>query len=174
MLKLRELERRDIPTINTWRNDPELIACLGAPFRYINPDVDQQWYDGYLRSRNNCVRCAIVEEKQDEILGLVSLASIDNVNRSGHLHIMIGGSENRGRGLGTFAVRAMVEHAFSNLNLNRIELGVLETNLPALRLYEKVGFVREGLKRQSTYKNGKYVNIIMMGLLREEYQPLAD
>ena len=40
MFHLRELERKDLPTINKWRNNPELIALLGAPFRYINLDVD--------------------------------------------------------------------------------------------------------------------------------------
>lgn len=171
MYKLRELEREDLKKINSWRNDPHLIACLGAPYRYINEDVDREWYDKYLHTRNNSVRCAIVdEENENEVLGLISLLSINYINRSGELHIMIGGSENRGRGIGTFAVRAMVEHAFNNLNLRRIELGVLESNAPAIRLYEKTGFVREGVKRKSNYKNGEYVSLIMMGLLKEEWQ----
>ena len=54
-------------------------------------------------------------------------------------------------------------------SLNRIELGVLENNLPAIRLYEKNGFVKEGIKRNSNYKNGKYISMIMMSLLKEEY-----
>lgn len=170
MYRLRELERKDLEKINRWRNDPSLIACLGAPFRYINEDVDRDWYDKYLRSRGNSVRCAVVSEDSDEILCLVSLMSIDSVNRSGQLHIMIGDPENRGKGIGTFAVKAMVNHGFRNLNLRRIELGVLEDNRAAIGLYTKVGFVREGMKRQSNYKNGKYHNLIMMGLLREEYE----
>jgi len=165
--RLRELERGDLEKINKWRNDPDLIACLGAPYRYINGDVDRAWYDKYLNSRSNSVRCAIVDDG-DEILGLISLMDIDAINRSATLHIMIGGEENRGKGVGTFAVQAIVEHAFMNLNLRRIELGVLETNHRAIHLYEKVGFVREGLKRQSNYKNGQYVGMIIMGLLREE------
>lgn len=168
MYRLRELERKDIEIINRWRNDPELIGSLGAPFRYINAEVDQRWYEQYMNSRGSCVRCAVVDEK-DEILGLVSLMSIDSVNRSAHLHIMIGNLENRGKGIGTFAVCELVNHAFNNLNLRRIELGVLETNEPAIRLYQKVGFVREGVKRQSVYKNGAYLNLIMMGLLRDDY-----
>ncbi|MBQ7346476.1 MAG: GNAT family N-acetyltransferase [Clostridia bacterium] len=169
MYKLRELEREDLKKINKWRNDPNLIACLGAPYRYINEDVDQEWYDKYLHARSNSVRCAIVdEEKENEVLGLISLLNINYINRTGELHIMIGGSENRGKGIGTFAVRAMIAHAFNNLNLHRIELGVLETNAAALRLYEKTGFVREGVKRKSNYKNGKYINMIFMGLLKEE------
>ena len=170
MYKLRELEREDLKRINKWRNDPNLIACLGAPYRYINEDVDQDWYDKDLHARGNTVRCAIVnEENESEVLGLISLLDINHVNRTGELHIMIGSSENRGKGIGTFAVRAMVEHAFLNLNLRRIELGVLDSNAAAIRLYEKTGFVREGVKRKSNYKNGKYANMILMGLLREEW-----
>ena len=45
MYKLRELEREDIKRINKWRNDPYLIACLGAPYRFINEDVDSDWYE---------------------------------------------------------------------------------------------------------------------------------
>jgi RimJ/RimL family protein N-acetyltransferase len=171
MYKLRELERKDIKSINKWRNDPHLIACLGAPYRFINEDVDSDWYDKYLNARSNSVRCAIVDsDREDEVLGLISLLNINYVNRCGELHIMIGNSENRGRGIGTFAVKAMIEHAFYNLNLRRIELGVLETNDAAIRLYEKTGFVREGLKRRSNYKNGEYVGMIMMGLLKEEWK----
>lgn len=170
MYKLRELKREDMKKINQWRNDPNLIACLGAPYRFINEDVDSDWYEKYMHSRSNSVRCVIVDsEHENDALGLISLLNINYINRSGELHIMIGDSENRGKGIGTFAVRAMIAHAFQNLNLRRIELGVLETNLSALRLYQKTGFVQEGLKRKSNYKNGEYVSMIMMGLLREEY-----
>ena len=47
MYKLRELERKDLTTINVWRNDPELISYLGAAFRYINLDVDIKWFENY-------------------------------------------------------------------------------------------------------------------------------
>ncbi|MBE6797089.1 MAG: GNAT family N-acetyltransferase [Ruminococcaceae bacterium] len=169
MYKLRELEREDLKKINKWRNDPDLISCLGAPYRFINEDVDSEWYDKYLNTRGNCVRCAIVDEdKESEVLGLISLVDINYINRSGELHIMIGGSQNRGKGIGTFAVKAMLDHAFDNLNLRRVELGVLETNLPAIKLYEKTGFVKEGIKKESNYKNGRYVSMIMMAILKDD------
>ena len=171
MYRLRELERKDIKKINKWRNDPELIACLGAPYRFINEDVDSDWYEKYMHSRNNSVRCAIVNSENDEeILGLISLLDINYINRSAELHIMIGLAQNRGKGIGTFAVKSMVDHAFNNLNLRRIELGVLENNIPAIKLYEKTGFVKEGIKRKSNYKNGEYISLIIMALLKEEWK----
>ena len=168
--QLRELERRDLSAINQWRNDPELIRLLGAPFRYINPEVDVRWYEAYMNNRNSAVRCAIVESGKDEILGLVSLTGIDYLNQSAELHIMIGEAENQGKGIGTFAVNAMLAHAFNNMNLHRIELTVLASNKRAQHLYEKCGFVYEGCKRQADYKNGEFVDVWCYAALKSEYQ----
>ena len=169
MYELREIEKKDLITINKWRNDPELISMLGAPFCYINIEVDNKWFDNYMSNRNNAVRCAIVKKDEDIILGLVSLVSIDYMNQSAEFHIMIGDKENQGRGIGSFAVEKMLFHAFSNMNLNRIELTVLEDNKRAQHLYEKFGFIKEGVKRLSKYKNGKFVNMILYAILREDF-----
>ena len=167
MYRLRELERKDISTINKWRNNEDIISNLGAPFRYINQDIDNKWFDSYLTNRNNCVRCSIVDE-EDLILGLVSLTNINYTNLSCVFHIMIG-ENNQNKGAGTFAVREMLKHAFFNMNMHRVELTVLETNDRAVHLYEKCGFTKEGTKRRSTYKNGEYVNMYLYSILREEY-----
>ncbi len=169
MYKLREIEKKDLPSINQWRNDKGVIDCLGAPFRYINVNVDEAWFEGYMRSRNNCVRCAIVSEECDDIIGLVSLVSIDHLNQSAEFHIMIGNSANQGKGAGTFAVREILKHAFFNLNLQRVELTALEDNQRARHLYEKVGFVQEGVKRAAKYKNGRFVNMIAYAILKSEF-----
>ena len=169
MFHLREIERKDLQTINKWRNDPELIELLGAPFRYINLDVDIKWYEAYMSNRENAVRCAITEDDNDAILGLVSLVSINYMNQSAEFHIMIGDTQNQCRGLGTFAVREMLSHAFNNLNLQRVELTVLEDNTRARHLYEKCGFVYEGRKRKAKYKNGKFVDMLIYSILKPEF-----
>ena len=170
MYQLRELCREDIPTINIWRNDPQLIAQLGAPYRYINQDVDMHWFDQYMSNRNTCVRCAIVDtDSPADILGLVSLTGIDQLNQSAELHIMIGAAEAQGKGMGTFAIVQMLRHAFLNLNLHRVELQVLTSNERACHTYEKVGFVREGMLRSAVYKNGKFVDLYLYSILKEEF-----
>lgn len=168
MYKLRELERKDLVEINRWRNNPELIYSLGAPFRYINLAVDEKWYENYMLNRNSTVRCAIILENSDEILGLISLTEIDYINLSATLHIMIGSSDNQGKGIGTFAVSCMINHAFYNMNLHRIELTVLSNNERAIHLYEKIGFILEGRKRKCVYKNGDYIDMLCYALLRGE------
>ncbi|AOM81669.1 GNAT family N-acetyltransferase [Salisediminibacterium beveridgei] len=170
MYELRELQKEDILAINNWRKNIELIECLGAPFRYINLDVEYKWYENYLNNRQSNIRCAVVESNKKEIIkGLVSLTNINFINQSAVFHIMIGDDENRGKGIGYFATTELLNHAFNDINLNRIELTVLETNTRAIRLYERVGFKIEGTKRNSVYKNGEFVNMILMGILKEEY-----
>lgn len=166
MYILREIEEKDLITINKWRNIPELISMLGAPFRYINFSVDKKWLDNYMDNRNTQVRCAIVSEESDIILGIVSLTNIDQLNQSAEFHIMIGNEENQGKGMGTFAVKKMVEHAFNNLNLHRIELKVLERNNIAKHVYEKCGFNKEGTMKECVYKNGQFENMDIYAILK--------
>lgn len=168
MYRLRELERRDLPTINRWRNQPELIRFLGAPFRYINHEVDEAWFDAYMRNRSSTVRCAITETGDDGIIGLISLTEIDHLNQCAVLHIMIGDATNQSRGIGNFAVNEMLNHAFFNLNLHRVGLEVLEDNERAIRLYEKCGFKCEGRRKQAVYKRGKFIDMLMYSCIREE------
>lgn len=175
MYRLRELNRGDLQTINSWRNDPELIALLGAPYRYINQEVDVRWFESYMANRSSCVRCAVVEEScMDDILGLVSLTGIDQLNQSATLHIMIGSPNQQGKGMGSFAVTQMLRHAFLNMNLHRIELKVLPTNARAKHVYEKCGFRCEGILRKAVYKNGEFVDMCQYGILKEEFLALHN
>ena len=175
MLALRELERGDLPEIKAWRQDGALVRCLGAPFRYINSETEERWFDDYMAQRGDTVRCAIVDqERPGQILGLCSLRDIDWIRRAGELHILIGRAENRRRGLGTFAVSHLLSHAFADMNLNRVQLGVLADNAPAIGLYRKLGFRTEGRLREYAYKDGRYMDMLLMSLLRREWRGGKD
>jgi RimJ/RimL family protein N-acetyltransferase len=102
------------------------------------------------------------------LLGVVYLLGIDWVHRSAELGLLVGEKSWWGRGVGTEATRRAIEHAFGDLNLHRVSLEVFEDNVPALRAYEHAGFVREGLKREAVYKDGRYRSVVVMGVLRGE------
>ena len=169
MYMLREIERADMPIINKWRNDFELIQELGTSYRYVNHEVDSDWFDNYMRARNNTIRCAIVRTDTNKVVGCVYLLNIDWTSRCADFGIMIGEKDDQGNGAGTFAVKAMLDHAFSNLNLHRVQLEVVEYNERAIHLYNKCGFQKEGIRRASLFKRGVYVNMIAMAILQEEY-----
>lgn len=169
MYALRELSRSDLPEINRWRADQGLIDGLGAPFRYIDLAIDERWYESYLNGRANSVRCVVVDEQEtDSPLALITLAAVDWVSRVCELHIMVA-PERQGQGVGTYAVGAMLRHAFLDLGLRRVELSVLAENARARALYAKAGFVEEGVKRSARYKNGSYHDLCIMALLKEDW-----
>lgn len=169
MFELRELERTDLPAINLWRQDPELISLLGAPYRYIGREIDEAWFNNYLKNRNSTIRCAIIEaDRPDTILGLVTLSDINWIHSSCELHIMIGSKTNQNRGLGTFSVGKILDHAFDDLGLNRVELTVLASNKRAQHLYQKLGFKVEGTKKDAVYKSGAFQDLLMMAILKKD------
>lgn len=169
MYKLRELNEKDITIINKWRRKRELINYLGAPFRYINKKVDYEWYNNYLKNRDSTIRCSIVDNKETKLYGVITLSNIDRLNQTSVLHIMIGDKENRGKGIGKFAVEGILRHAFEDINLNRIELTLLKSNERAYKLYQSCGFKKEGVKREAVFKNGEYKDMIMMGIIKKDY-----
>jgi RimJ/RimL family protein N-acetyltransferase len=171
MIHLRELERTDVPVINRWRQDRSLTAGLGAPHRHIGIEVDERWFEAYLSRRGVDVRCASCRDGGAEPIGVVSLTGIDPVHKHAELHIMLGDSASHGQGAGTEATRAIVDHGFRDLNLHRIYLFVLDSNGAARRMYEKVGFRHEGTMRGAAFKNGRYEDVHLMGLLHSEYVP---
>lgn len=169
MYRLREIDREDMMIINSWRSSKELIDHLGAPFRYINKEVDFKWFENYMQNRGTNIRCSILNE-EEQVLGLVSLTNIDRMNQTAVFHIMIGDSTHRDKGIGSYATNEILRHAFYDMNLNRVELTVLESNNRAIALYEKLGFKKEGIKRDAVYKNGEFVNMIFMAILKSEYK----
>lgn len=167
--RLREIEKKDIPEINAWRNKKDLINFLGAPFRYINEDVDNAWYASYMSNRSSCVRLAVIENDSDNIVGAVYLTSIDWLNRSAEFSIWIGLEGHRNKGLGNFVCKQMLSHAFKDLGMHRIYLSVLSKNSRARKLYKNMGFVEEGIQRQVVFKNGIYEDMILMSILAHEF-----
>ncbi len=82
---------------------------------------------------------------------------------------MIGDKTYWNRGYGTEAVRLLVKHGFNTLNLNRIFLHVFENNPRAIRAYEKAGFVHEGRERQAEFTEGEYMDVLVMSILKDEF-----
>jgi RimJ/RimL family protein N-acetyltransferase len=170
MIALREITREDIPTINRWRQDPVVTDGVGAPRRFIGLDADLKWYDDYLSHRATEVRCVVSLVESGQIVGMVSLTRIDYVHRNAEFNAMVGEREARNRGVGTEATRAMVRHGLFDLNLHRIYVSILHENISSIRMCEKAGFREEGTIREGAYKNGRYHDLVLMGVLKSEWQ----
>ena len=164
---LRELSIADVATLNQWRNTKETIDCLGANFRYVDINIDEKWFENYQNKRANNIRLVICCKETNQLLGAVYLLNIDWLNRNTEFAIWLGDESCRGQGIGERATALALEHAFSDLNLHKVYLTVLETNKAAIGLYNKVGFKREGTLEDAVYKNGKYTNMISMAIIKK-------
>ncbi|MBY0535094.1 MAG: GNAT family N-acetyltransferase [Chitinophagaceae bacterium] len=166
---LREIEKRDIGQINTWRNDRSIIELLGNNFIYIANDLDEAWYENYVANRASAKRFSIICQDSELFIGNVQLTSIHPINKSAEFSIVIGNKDYWSKGAGKFATKEALRHGFHDLNLNRIWLTVLDTNSRAIHLYQSLGFVTEGIQREALYKNGAYCNLMFMSILAKEY-----
>jgi RimJ/RimL family protein N-acetyltransferase len=166
---LRRPEPRDLDALYAQKNDPAVSSLLGGfSTGYSRADLEQ-WLE-FHRKQKDEVLWVVAEEATDRCLGHVGLYQIDHRVRSAEFAIMLGDPAVWGKGLGRACTRFAVEYGFGQLNLNRIHLSVLSSNDRAIRLYRGLGFVEEGRLRQGQYKDGRYVDVVIMGLLREEYE----
>ena len=108
--------------------------------------------------------------ENDELLGNIGFNSLDMVNRNGVLGVLIGNPKHQRKGYGTEALKLILDYGFSFLNLRNISLNVFEYNEPAYNLYKNIGFKEVGRLRKAVEIMGKTYNVIIMDMLKEEFQ----
>lgn len=113
---------------------------------------------------------ALIIEAEGRPVGDITLFEIEPRNSAAAIGLSIWRQEDRGRGYGTDAMRATLRWAFNQLNLHRIELSVDPSNAAAIHVYQALGFVEEGRRRDAHYADGCYVEDVIMGLLRPEFR----
>jgi RimJ/RimL family protein N-acetyltransferase len=165
-LYLRPLEKTDATMVMGWLNDPEVNRTLQTCFP-INLVFEEAFIE---KTSPSDLRLVIVLRDNDKPIGVVGLHEPDLRNRHAGFGITIGAKEEWGKGYATEATRLFVQHAFATLNLHRVWLKVYAYNPRGLRVYEKVGFQKEGVLRQDNFREGRYWDTIIMGLLREEWE----
>ena len=147
--------------------NPELVRLYGN-----NPDdlppFKQEVNRWYAATRRDSLSWMI--EADSRCIGHVRLHSLDAPNRRARLAIGIFNPNYWGRGFGTEAVRLVLQHAFEGLHLHRVDLRTLSYNLRAIKSFEKCGFVREGVERESALVSGRWESDLLMSILEHEYR----
>ncbi|MEW6717864.1 MAG: GNAT family protein [Chloroflexota bacterium] len=169
-IRLRAIEREDLPRFVSWLNDPEVRAGLSL-YLPLSLAEEEKWFEGMLEKTPD-ERALIIEIRNADQwipIGNGGIFGINHRNRSAELGIFIGEKTYWNQGYGSEAVSLLLQHGFATLNLNRIALRVFETNPRAIRAYEKVGFILEGRFRQAEFRNGRYIDVLYMSVLREEW-----
>jgi RimJ/RimL family protein N-acetyltransferase len=166
--RLRPLEADDMLRALDWVNDPAVAFSLGR-CRPVTRHEHERWYASVIENASH-VFFAIEDREEGLHVGNIWLWGIHPQNRSAELRIMIGSGAHRGRGIGTEAVRLLLEFAFLRLNLHKVFLYVLASNEAAVKAFGRAGLVVEGTLRDEFYVSGEYEDVLRMAILRPDWE----
>jgi RimJ/RimL family protein N-acetyltransferase len=170
---LRPVAGSDVPGLRDLVSDPEGRRLTGT---HADLAADEDALRAYYATRHehaDRLDLAIVEKASGEYAGEVVLNDLDQVNRSCGLRIGLRPGF-RDRGLGSEAVRLVLEYAFDQVGLHRIALEVFSFNQRAQAVYERAGFVREGALRDALLWDGEFHDAIVMSILAHEWRVAAS
>lgn len=163
----RAIEREDLAQLRDWRNDPDLRRRT-REFRLLSLENQERWFKG-LHDDRNTIMFAVLNEKRN-LIGVVGLTYIDWKNRRAEVSIYIGEKTVQGQGYGLDALRTITRYGFHEANLHKLYAEIFAFNEPSVRLFEKVGFKRDGVKREDQYVDGKYWDTFVYSILAREFE----
>jgi len=166
---LRPLEKRDLPYIQKWSNDPEIRGLIGET-RPMSKFEAEAFYERVKSDDHRVWWFIVALRENDRPIGEAGLLRMFPAWRTTDLSIIIGERDAWGKGYGTEAINLLLDYAFGYLNFHRVAVGVVGFNEAALRFYEKVGFCREGIQRDGYYYAHQYHDFVMMSILEDEYR----
>lgn len=169
-IRLTAIKDSDIETIESWFNDIEFLR-----FYDVLPAVPKtqkqvrKMLDEYIESEDKYI-FAIRAKDLEDIIGIIGFDEIIWSNGVATVFIGIGNKAYAGKGLGKEALSMLLDFGFNELNFYRVQLNVIAYNAAAIRLYESVGFIKEGVYRSFILRDGKRYDMYLYGLLNEDWQ----
>lgn len=165
---LWKIEAADLGKHYRWANDGNLRRLLGASPHPRSVSELEAWYGGTVSDPTREVFS--IKLQGAELVGWAQLYSKDLVSGSAEVAVLVE-EEEWGKGYGHDSLTAVVKYAFEDLRLNRVGAEILTINLPSIKLFQKVGFIKEGTKRESYYTSGRYLDTDIYSLLAREFVP---
>jgi RimJ/RimL family protein N-acetyltransferase len=170
---LRPFIEADIPPLRRALRDRDVLRLTGSVHDDHDEfaDVDLVRAVEFLNWRNaqlDRLDLAVVDRAGGECVGEVVLNQVDEGNRSCNFRTFLG-PDGQDRGLGTEALRLIVGYGFEEIGLHRISLEVYAFNPRARHVYEKAGFVAEGVLRESLCYGGEWIDATVMSILAPEW-----
>jgi len=173
--KLVRLVKEEPDTIarsfSGWARDSEYMRLVDEdPVIMLSTKmIKQKMEDAEENFKGNLFYFHVKTLADDRLIGFVNLSVSRVFHRDAWVGIGLGDRDYWGHGYGTEAMQLALRYAFLELNLYRVTLDVFEYNPRAIRSYEKAGFTHEGRYRESIRKDGKWYDVLIMGILKDEW-----
>ena len=176
MIRLEPFTPADFNQLIEWINDERLMKeWSGSLFSFPLTEESLAWY---LEGANDFTRPEVfvykaVDSKTETVVGHISLGSISERDNSGRItRVLVGSQAERGKGVCSKMIKALLRVGFEELKLHRISLGVYTFNEAAIRCYLKAGFQQEGIMRDVARHGNEYWSLMEMGILEDEWRAM--
>ena len=168
---------KDAEIESKWTHDSEFMRLMETnPARPMSAAMVKKQYEKLekqIEEEKNMYHFMIRTKADDRLIGKASIQWIEWTNGNGFLRLGIGAAEDRCKGYGTQALRMLLRFTFAELNLLRVSAIVAEYNEGAIALLKKFGFVQEVCRRKSLERDGRRWDLLVFGLLNDEWRNQA-
>lgn len=167
---IRALEPEDYKVTHKWRQDEAAWSGVVGLKRYVSLETERKWVLKAIEDHESgkVLRFVLCMEGNTVPVGLMTAASIDNVNRSCSISSMVD-PDHRSKGVIGKGRIQVFHYLYSHLGMERIWSHILEDNKPSRRAVEKFGITMEGVLRKAVYKDGVFKSIICYSMLKNEF-----
>ena len=162
---LREILKDDIEQVYDLCSDKEVLKYSEAEGNLI---PKKHYLDSYKYLNKTHEKKYVVINTEAKIVGVASYSYSQFVEDVYIISLVIGRKYWR-RGYGSESINILLNHLFNKKRAHRVELEVVKENMAAINCYKKCGFIEEGVKREKYYYKGKYLDTIIMGILKQEF-----
>lgn len=163
---LRAVEEKDAELLLKMINSADIEYMLGGFSFPVSMEAQKKWIHE-LENTETTLRCMIVPYDTSNAVGTVILSNIDYKNGNAQVHIKLG-EKFQGKGYGQESLALIIRYAWDELRLHLIYANVNGYNIPSQKVFEKLGFEKEGILRERIYKKGKYEDVFMYSLIKGE------
>jgi len=168
-VRLRGVKSEDVQLAYEYMNDLDVVPNLNPGIPYpMTLEREKAWFESQ-KEMKDTYNFSIETLDEGLYIGGCGINEFDWKNGTATVGIYIGHKDYKSKGYGTDAMKVLLNFLFMQTNINRVELFVYSFNERAIKSYRKNGFIEEGRARQRIFRNGRYHDEIMMGILREEY-----
>lgn len=169
-IELIALTEEDIELVRKWRNSPEVSQYMYTQ-EFITKEKQEKWFQKINQEKSS--RYWIVKYENEKI-GVASLTGIDKNNSKCYWGFYLGNTDIRGKGIGAKIEYNVLDIVFKEIKLNKLCGEVLSFNEKVVKMHEKFGFKREGYLRNHIFKNNKFHDVVVIGLLSSEWEQIRE
>jgi len=164
---------KDPEVESRWTHDLSYMRMLGRELaRPLSQAQLKKKYEAIEKGmeEHNLIYYTIRRKEDGGLLGFIRLDWIEWSHGAAQLKMGIGDAQERGKGIGSQTLRLFLRFAFEELNLYRLTATVGEDNPGGVEFFKKFGFVEEVRRRKALLRDGQTYDLLMLGLLREEWR----